>query len=219
MINIIHKEKGCHEKAIHGLQSRKKRVKWQERKLTQERGVLAIRGATQQVLEDERTSRVQEGDDGKGQSEPRRNKEIQISQSAIISGAHTLYIPVDPRIMLVSEDSKQAQGNHQSTNEVALFLLVFDITNSSDNKDTHTDDDKETAPETRTIFMDTSKGLEETNHRGKDNPAVPQREGGMDENLVPPRVGRIVLLQVICMHDKLLVHSGCIIMMIYSQKT
>lgn len=103
--------------------------------------------------------------------------------------------------MLVSKDSKQAQSNHQSTSKIALFLLVFDITNSSENKDSHTNDDKKTAPEARTIFMNTGKGLEETNHRGKDNPAVPQRERSMDEKSVPPRVGRIVLLQVICMHD------------------
>ena len=119
--------------------------------------------------------------------------------------------------MLVSENGKQAQGNHQGTSKIALFLLVFDITNSSEEKNSHTDNDKETAPETRTIFMDTGKGLEETNHSGKDNPAVPQRERGMDENLVPPRVGRIVSLQVICMYNKLLAHSSCI--MIYSQKT
>lgn len=64
----------------------KKRVKWQERKLTQERSILGIRRAAQ-PLEDIRTSRVQEGDDGEGQSKP-KDKEIQVNQSAFISGAH-----------------------------------------------------------------------------------------------------------------------------------
>lgn len=54
-------------------QSRKKRVKWQERKLAQERSILSIRRATQQ-LEDVRTSRIQESDDGKSQSKPRTKK-------------------------------------------------------------------------------------------------------------------------------------------------
>lgn len=121
--------------------------------------------------------------------------------------------------MLVSENSKQAQGNDQGTSEVTLFLLVFDVANSSDHKDTHADDDKETAPETRTIFMDTGKGLEETNHRGKDNPAVPQGKGGMDEKLVPPRVGRIVLLQVICMHTISYLFTRLASSSSYSQKT
>lgn len=84
-------------------QSWKKRVKWQERKLAQERSILSIRRATQQ-LEDVRTSRIQESDDGKSQSKPRTKE--QFNQSAIIPDAHYTYQWIQGSCWLVKTASK-----------------------------------------------------------------------------------------------------------------
>jgi hypothetical protein len=117
--------------------------------LTKKRSVLCIRGTTNK-LEDVGAERIQQGDDCSNQRDP-----------------------VDPCILLVSENSQETKSNDQGTCDIALVLLIFDITDGSGTQEDKTKDDKDTDPDGRSIVLDTGESLEKVNNSGENNPSVP----------------------------------------------
>lgn len=104
---------------------------------------------------------------------------------------------MDPGILLVGEDSQEAKGNDEGTSNITLLLLVFDVADSSSDQEDDSGNDEDTAPDTGTILINGGEDLEQVDDGREDNPSVPQGEGSMDEELIVPGVGGIVLLQVV----------------------
>lgn len=178
--NATERKKGKKEVFLHfhilwGIRAtaKKKKRRIKDTILTEQGSVLGIGGATDQ-LEDVGTSRVDEGDDSTSQGRP-----------------------VDPGILLVGEDSQEAKGNDEGTSNITLLLLVFDVADSSSDQEDDSGNDKDTTPDPGTILINGGEDLEQVDDGREDNPSVPQGEGSMDEELIVPGVGGIVLLQVV----------------------
>lgn len=112
-------------------------------------------------------------------------------------------LPVDPRVLLVGEDSEETDANDKGTGDITLLLLVLDVADGGRDEEDFTEDDEDADPDAGTILVDSAEGLEKVDDSREDDPAVPEREGSMDEELVVPAGGREVLLEVVyLMHEK-----------------
>lgn len=141
--------------------------------LTKERCVFSIR-FTSDELEGIRTNRVDKSNDGSSQSRP-----------------------VDPSIVLVGEDGQETETDDESTGDVSLVLLVFNVTNCGRGQEEEGKDDQDTNPDRGTVFFETSEGLEKVDDSRENDPSVPQRERSMDKDLFQPACSRIILCEFI----------------------
>lgn len=117
--------------------------------LTEKRSVFSV-GVTTNELEDVRTGWVQEGDDSTSQSGP-----------------------VDPRIMLIGENRQETKTNNNGTGDIALVLLVLNVTNSSRSQEENSKDGQDADPDRRSVLLDGGESLKEVDNSREDNPTVP----------------------------------------------
>jgi len=108
-------------------------------------------------------------------------------------------------VLLMSKDTKESDGNNQSTGNIAFIALVLDITNSGTGQEHEAEDGQDGVESIWAILLSRSESSKGIQNSDEDNESVPQREGSMNEKTIPPGVGRIVLLQVV--ENKR--HRGC----------
>lgn len=97
----------------------------------------------------------------------------------------------------LSKDTKKSDGNDKSACNIAFSTLVLDITNSGGGQEHEAEDSQGDVKSIRAILLSRGEGSKGIQNSDKDDESVPQWEGSMNQNAIPPGAGRIVLLQVV----------------------
>lgn len=75
--------------------------------------------------------------------------------------------------MLISKDGQETKTDDYSTSDIALLLLVLDITDSSRGQEDNGKDSQDADPDRGTILAETGEGLEEVDDSREHDPTVP----------------------------------------------
>jgi len=104
---------------------------------------------------------------------------------------------MDPRIGLVGEDCEETPSDDEGPEDVALLLLEFDVANSGGAEENDAEDAEDDMKRIGTVILDGSERSEDGLGCDEDNPAVPEAEGSVDEELGVPMRGRVICLEVV----------------------
>lgn len=80
---------------------------------------------------------------------------------------------MDPSVMLIGEDGQKTKTDNNGTGDIALLLLVLNITNSSGGQEENSEDNQDTDPDGGSVFLNSSESLEEVDNSREDDPTVP----------------------------------------------
>jgi hypothetical protein len=166
--------------------------------LTEERSVLSGFGRAAQQLEDVGASGVESSDDGSSKSRPVNNSVVLLKQEGCVRVRLSTHKKnVYGNGTYLSKDTKKSDGNDKSTCNITFSTLVLSITNSGTGQEHEAEDDQGDVKGIRTIDLSASEGSESVQDSDEHNKTVPQGEGSMNKDAIPPGVGSIVLLQVV----------------------
>lgn len=100
-------------------------------------------------------------------------------------------------ILLFGEDGEEAIGDHKGANDITLLVLILDVANGGGGQEKKSNLGKDNVEGIRTIFLEGSEDGEQILSGDQDDEPMPDREGGVDEDAVPPAGGRVVPLEVV----------------------
>jgi len=146
-----------------------------QRLLTQERsggGIVAT--AKAQQPEDIGAGRVEDCEDAKAESGP-----------------------VDNGRLLLGEDSEEAIRDDEGANDITLLVLELNVANGGGGQEKKSKFGEDNVEGIRAILLDGSEDGEQVLDGDHGDETMPDREGSVDEEAVPPAIGGVVPLEVI----------------------